>query len=275
MLNYKMIASDLDGTLLKNDKLISRENLDAIEKFLQIGGIFVPTTGRAVAEIPAFLLDNPYIRYIICSDGAGIYDKQTNECELNFIPHRLLMHIIDIISSFETHIVVHHNNIAYSDISQEQFDREQYEFFGKIKPRYMHFANCVLKQNFRAFCDTLDGAELVFILFRNKHELEKCLRIMREINEFNILSSAESSLEIVSKTSDKGFAFLRLAKQLNIPVEQTICVGDNINDINMITSAGLGLAVSNAVEDLKQAADDVICTNEEHVIDYILHHYIK
>ena len=139
MPNYTIIASDLDGTILRDDKTISQENLDAIKKFTEMGGIFVPTTGRAIGEVPDFLLNNPDIRYIICSDGTGIYDKQTGRCEFDAIPHDLLMRAIDIFLSFDTHIVIHHNNAAYSDITQELFS--SVVFPGDPSPRGRRLAS--------------------------------------------------------------------------------------------------------------------------------------
>ena len=68
---------------------------------------------------------------------------------------------------------------------------------------------------------------------------------------------------------------LALAEALGISQEETIGVGDTTNDMNLIQLAGLGLAMDNAYQELKDAADAVICSNKEHAIKYILEHYIK
>ncbi len=275
MLNYKIIASDLDGTLFKDDKTISRQNFDAIRKFTEMGGVFVPTTGRAIGEIPDFLLDCPYIRYIICSDGTGIYDKQSKKCEFDAIDHDLLMRAVDISLSFDTHMILHYNNEAYSDTNRELFNKEQIEHFGKLNPHLQHYSFSTYKPNFREFCASIGDAELLFTFFWDKSQVGKCIKQLEEIGEFNILSSAESSIEVIKKTSDKGLALLRLADMLGIKKEETIGVGDNENDMSLISSAGLGLAMGNAVEPLKAIADSVICTNEQHAIDYIVKSFIR
>ncbi len=275
MPNYKIIASDLDGTLLRDDKTISQKNLDAIKKFTEMGGIFIPTTGRAIGEVPDFLLNNPYIRYIICSDGTGIYDKQTEKCEFDSIPHDLLMRAIDIFLSFDTHIVIHHNNAAYSDTTQEFFDKEQLEHFGKLDPQFAHYTFSTHKPNFREFCASIGDAELLFAFFWDLFELEECTKRLEEMGEFSVLSSADRSIEIIRKTSDKGYALLRLADMLGIDRSKTIAVGDNTNDHNLVECAGLGLAMGNAVPSLKALADSVICTNAEHNVDYIVKNFIK
>ena len=77
--SYKLVACDLDGTLLREDHTVSPENLLAIAEMDRLGVQFVPTTGRALAEMPCELLSSPHIRYYITSDGAAIFDKNTGE----------------------------------------------------------------------------------------------------------------------------------------------------------------------------------------------------
>ena len=72
---YKIVASDLDGTLLNKEQAVSEENLCAISEMNRLGVEFVPTTGRAMNEIDLSLMKFPDIRYIIASDGAVVFDK--------------------------------------------------------------------------------------------------------------------------------------------------------------------------------------------------------
>ena len=72
---YKIVASDLDGTLLNKEQIISEENLQAISEMPSLGVEFVPTTGRSMNEIDPLLISSPDIRYIITSNGAVVYDK--------------------------------------------------------------------------------------------------------------------------------------------------------------------------------------------------------
>ena len=80
-MKYKLIASDLDGTLLSDNAEVSRENFDAIKKITERGVVFAPVTGRAMYEMPADVVNCPDIRYIVSSNGAVIYDKETKEHE--------------------------------------------------------------------------------------------------------------------------------------------------------------------------------------------------
>ena len=85
----------------------------------------------------------------------------------------------------------------------------------------------------------------------------------------------EYNLEIMSTKAGKGNALSALADMLKIQRSKTISIGDSGNDITSIESAGLGLAVSNATDSLKAVADDIICSNEEHIVAYVLENFVK
>ena len=91
-----------------------------------------------------------------------------------------------------------------------------------------------------------------------------------------VLSSAGTNaynLEIFNSDAGKGHTLVALAQRLGIPVEQTIAMGDSENDLSMIKAAGLGLATANAFDFVKEKADAVICSNDEHVAKYVLEHF--
>ena len=87
------------------------------------------------------------------------------------------------------------------------------------------------------------------------------------------MSSEPYNIECLDITSGKGVALLKLAEKLGFDKSQTMAVGDSKNDENSITLAGLGLAMKNASDELKRVADKVICSNNEHVVKYLLENY--
>ena len=91
-----------------------------------------------------------------------------------------------------------------------------------------------------------------------------------------IVSSFAHNIEIISERAGKGKALHRLARLTGIDPSETIAVGDSSNDSEVIRAAGLGIAMKNAWDELKEIADEVAdCTNDEHVAKYILENYIK
>jgi hydroxymethylpyrimidine pyrophosphatase-like HAD family hydrolase len=93
------------------------------------------------------------------------------------------------------------------------------------------------------------------------------------IEGINIVSACDYNIEITPADAGKGNALSALAKRLGVHISETIAVGDSENDIQMLTVAGLGLAMDNAVEKAKHIADEIICNNNENVADFIAKKY--
>ena len=98
MYKYKIVASDLDGTLLNNDSLLSEENKNAIAELDKKGIFFVPATGRTFAEVIPALKNNDHIRFIMHTNGAVIHDKKTGKHIINCMDTDLVSEILDILS---------------------------------------------------------------------------------------------------------------------------------------------------------------------------------
>ena len=262
MSNYKIIFSDLDGTLLSDRHTVSEENLEAIKKFSEMGGIFVPTSGRAESEFPSSLIDNPYIRYYIFSDGSVIWDKFTNTYTANYISNKKTRQIFEFMTAHSGKIIVHTNKYAYIDVN------ENFELLNTAAKQY--FKNSTPNENFKDTVLSSEKTELIFAYFEEQKELEECYEKIYALGGVEIASSAQNSFEVVSDKAGKSSSMLALAEMLGIDICDVIAVGDNTNDSKMIKAAGLGLAVENAHPELKQVANRVICSHKEHIVSYIL-----
>lgn len=274
MPKYKLIASDLDGTLLKNDMTISKENLLAIEELSKKGVHFVLSTGRTLSEIPQELKDIQNIRYIIHSNGSVIYDKETKKRVTSCMSHDLFRYVIDTFCEYETLIEIRYNGISYVDA---QFcNAEGFEYY-HVSPYYQEFIETtnILKENFYEFCNLLDEMEVVSAYFRDEKHYEECKTRIESTGQLYMACPEPYMMEVFHKDAGKGKALSRLAKILDIAEEDTIAVGDSNNDRTIIKAAGLGLVVENGCQELKDIADAVICSNEEHIAEYVLTHYIN
>lgn len=273
MRNYRMITSDLDGTLLKNDMTVSRENEHAIKALTAKNTCFVPCSGRAFSEIPTEVRDNPHVRYLIHSDGAVIYDKIENKRITACMTPEISARVMDILSDYEVCSTVHYLGNAYIDAAKKNAASYAYhrvnDYFRKLIDE-----TAAPRVSFDDFCRSMEEIELFCVFFRDDGELTECKRRLEEIEEIQVVSSDAANLEIISKEAGKGNALLRLAKELGVDPARTIAVGDSPNDLSMLQTAGLGLAVKNACDAAKNIADGVICSNEDHIARYILNHYI-
>lgn len=273
MRKYKIVCSDLDGTLLDDHSMISRENLEAIQQMTAWGVFFVPSTGRSFSELPTVLKDDPAIRFFICSNGAAVVDRETGEDLLTCISEETTGKIMEILDDYEVHTSLRQDGICYVDAAlanEEAF--EYHHVYHAHRVVVKKFA--VLREDFGDFCRRADHVEMITAFFRNAQELVQGRERILALGGLRIVGVTENNLEIINADAGKGSALRSLADLLGIDREDTIAVGDSDNDRSMIRAAGLGLAVSNACDALKDAAQELICSNNEHSAAYILTHYL-
>lgn len=272
MPNYSIVASDLDGTLFNNSSSISFENIKAINALRKLGVHFVPSTGRSFSEIPTQLRENDCVRFFICSNGAVVVDKFEGPRILNCISNSVGREVLDLLTAFETEINFRHNGylIADSELKNQQY----YNHLNVVDAH----VDCIIKHSkrvddFTKYAYNADNIEVFTVFFHNYADKMYCKKQLEQNTNLGVVEGFEYNLEIMNINAGKGNALCALAKELSINQTETISIGDSGNDISIIKAAGLGLAVSNATESLKAAADNIICSNEEHVVEYVLNNY--
>ena len=273
MQSYRLITSDLDGTLLGNDMTVSPENEFAIRAMSAQNVCFVPCSGRTFSEISPEIRDNPHVRYVIHSDGAVIYDKILNKRITACMSKEVSARVMDILAEYEVCSTVRHLGNSYIDAAQKNAASFAYH---RVSPYFCTLIDetAAPRIRFHDFCRSMEEIELFCVFFHSEAELEECKRRLEAIKEIQVVSSDPANLEIISKDAGKGNALLRLAKEMGLDPSQTIAVGDSPNDLSMLSTAGLGLAVQNACDAAKDVADAVICSNQEHIARYIFNHYL-
>ncbi len=271
----KLIATDLDGTLLNSRGEVSQENLDAIHALAEHGVPVVPASGRSYTEMPEVLRTHPDIRYFLYSNGAAVMDSVTGENIIAMcIPKALSNRVLDLLFTYEAHITYRHRGVCIGDASMQneeafayynvwQRHREVIEQFAEYEP------------DFKTRAYAADGVEMFAVYFHAEAEFDACREALRGMEGIGFAQIAFCGLEIFSSSAGKGKALLALADKLGIAHEQTAAVGDSDNDRSMILEAGVGLVVSNANDSLKADADEIICSNDEHAMAWIFHQYMK
>lgn len=272
MIVLKLIATDLDGTLLNTAGDVSPENLDAISALAQRGIHVVPASGRSYTEMPEVLRKHPDIRYFLYSNGAAVMDAVTGENVISMcIPRSLSNRVLDLLFSYETHITYRHRGVCIGDAAQQNEDAyAYYNMWHRHREVIEQFAE--YEPNFKARAYDADGVEMFAVYFHTEAELDACRTALAEVEGIGFAGIAYCGLEIFSSAAGKGRALLALADLLGIPQESTAAVGDSDNDRSMILAAGTGFVVSNAVVSLKADADEIICSNDEHAMRWILEH---
>ena len=274
-MNYRIVASDLDGTLFNTAVEVSKENLIAIHEMDKMGVHFVPSSGRAYSEIPDKVKNIPEARYLITADGATVYDQKQGKavytCRMN---KTLSKQVLDMLNEYQTMLTVRCNGIAYVDAKKHDWDTYgEYRLTGNYKKFIYKFDRPV--ENFDQFCYDLPDIEMICVFFKSDREMAECRERLLSTRQVQVASSEPYNLEIFDINAGKGNTLLKLAELLEIDPKDTIGVGDSLNDLDNIRKAGLGLAMENASEVLKTEADKIICNNDQHAMQYILEKFIK
>ncbi|MBQ8311151.1 MAG: HAD family phosphatase [Clostridia bacterium] len=275
MANYKIISLDLDGTLLNSEQHVSEENNKAIEALVKKGVLFVPNSGRALNEMPNVIRNHPHARYIIYSDGAVIYDRERNTRDTAFIDADKCRAVWDILTDYEHFAIVHRDETAFAEAKKSTVECMNYHNVG-LGFQEMIFEKNVLIDGLVADCHDRDDLEMICAFFKNDADLEACSARVKALGGLMIVSSFAHNIEIISDRAGKGKALRRLADMVGASYDETIAVGDSSNDAELLHAAGLGLAMKNAWDELKQIADEVVdCTNDEHIAKYLLENYFN
>ena len=273
MLNYKLISIDLDGTLLNSSMHVSPENQQAIKEIKDKGVFLVPNTGRSFGELPQELKEDTNIRFYISSDGSDIYDKYTGERIFLGMDRDMFDKVYSIVKDYDVYIMLHTNGNAYVD--EELFNVESMIEYNFNKYFIVHtLNNCKTTDNLQHLIDTAQEVELLVMFFKNLSDIEKCRKRLEEIG-MHACPTASGNIEVSAPNAGKGNGLIKLAKHLNVPISQTIAVGDNYNDLDMLSKAGLSVAVDNAKQEVKDKADIIVCSNNEHVVHYLIKNLIK
>jgi Cof subfamily protein (haloacid dehalogenase superfamily) len=272
MLNYKLISIDLDGTLLNSSMHVSPENQQAIKE-IKDKVFLVPNTGRSFGELPQELKEDTNIRYYISSDGADIYDKYTGERIFLGLDRDVFERVYTIVKEYDVYLMLHTDGNCYVDKKLCNEERMQEYNFNKYFIAHT-FENCKTADSIENLINTVQKVELLVVFFKNLSDKELCWKRLENIG-MHVSSSASGNIEVSAPNAGKGNGLIKLAKHLNVPISQTMAVGDNYNDLDMLLKAGLSVAVDNAKQEVKDKADITVCSNNEHVVSYLIKNLIK
>lgn len=297
----KMIASDLDGTLLLDSRTVSEQNRLALARAAASGIEVVIASGRVLTSLPESVFQIPGIRYAVTSNGAAIYQipagsyasctgNSQSEAHTDFqsildrnpqnysdsfrnrllsaqrichhpLPEEAVLDLLDLTSAypsdrFPLSYEVFINGVAYACSS---YINEPGRF--GASPAYVNYVRTtrIMKDDIRGFIcqhrSELDGLDLVIGDDTLCTQLRN--RIRNTLPDIYTTSSVPNRIENSSPEAGKGAALRFLCSRLGIRTEDSIAFGDADNDIDLLTSAGIGIAMENGTERCREAADYV------------------
>lgn len=253
MKDYKLIALDMDGTLLNSRKEISKKTKEMIRRAATEGKHVVLSTGRGVAELTEYLEQLPEMRYLDCTSGAVIYDcREQKAIARNPIRTEDMRKILDL--ARERDLMVHFLSTE-SIVEQKKFEViEEYQM-GLYRPLFAHAAR-KCKDIYRLFEEEQIQVGKCNLYHRSPEDrLVTEERLKKMGLSVSVVHSEIASLEITAAGVNKGTGLLALCEHLGISVEETIAVGDADNDREVLEAAGLSVAMENASDRIRKLAD--------------------
>ena len=256
-MKYKLIAFDMDGTLLDSRQRISDQTIEMIKRAQAAGKTVILSTGRSIPELQQFFPIIPELRYIICVSGALIYDVLQKEVlfrepmSAESVSRLLetargediIVHFLGELSVIETDKIPRMDQYAMGQ-HMEMFDR----IATKVDDIFEYFStepHPVEKINF--FCPTDKKKKELYDKTRN-------LGLAIAFGEGN-------TIEYTAAKVNKGAGLERLCQYLSMDISETIAVGDSNNDLAILKTAGLSVAMGNAALEVKEAADVIVADN--------------
>lgn len=264
---YKLVAVDMDGTLLREDKTISNRTKKAINKAVKKGVKVVLASGRPIEGLERYLKELELLTkddYVMSFNGSVIQNAKTKQIiSKNILKGSDLKRLYNLSKEIGVNIHAFTKDGCITPRMNEYTELE-----GRINGIEVHEADF----------ETIDMEEdVIKVMFIDPQPvLEEAMKKIPDCyyEDFTVVRSAPYFLEFLNKASSKGTGVKALGEYLGIRQEEIICIGDAGNDLDMIQFAGLGVAMGNAFEEVKEAADYITCNNEEDGVAHVIEKFI-
>lgn len=241
--NFKLVALDMDGTFLMEDKTVSAENRKAIKAAADAGVTVMFATGRGIPNILQYVEELDLQSPIVAVNGSEVWSSPGRLHSRTLFNPELIIQMRELALKHDTWYWAYSvNGVFNKDRWTDKVWDEQWLKFGYY------------------------------------YEDEPTLRVIREKmfewGEMEVTNSHPFNIELNPKGISKASGLREVCRLLGIEMSQVIAMGDSLNDISMIREAGLGVAMGNAQDEVKSIADVVTASNEEHGVARIIEQYI-
>ena len=269
-MDIKLIALDLDGTLLTTDKRLTDENRSALQRAADNGIEIVPCTGRFYLGIPDVIRELDFIHYAVTINGAEVLDLRNDKVVYESdIPLETALYLNDMFEDM---------GIAHDAYVQSRGYMER-RFLDHIEDHLPDPIYCRTLRNMRKPVDDLRS----FMVARGNN-IQKIqiftydLDILRNTGKYIAenhpdliaTSSLKNNLEINNAAANKGAALRALTEYMGLSTDNTMAFGDGGNDLPLLRAAGVSVAMGNSLQILKDEADFVTLTHDQSGVAYII-----
>jgi len=292
---YKLLVLDMDGTLLSNNKEISKENIVAIEKAKQSGVRVVIASGRTINGIETYLEELDLISddnySVVCSGSIVINNTKDKIIQCDPLSSKEIKYIFNLAKQLDISlnmysgesILIHSSNYfskidaIANNVPLKMIDLNSLGDDNLITKIMLINEDLSMVGDIQALFPSIIVKDIDIIakegynkeLFADMSKLPKGL-----LEKFNVSKVAPFIVEVMKKNSSKRSGIEKLAEELKIKPHEIICIGDSGNDKQMIEYAGLGVAMGNAFPEIKEIADYVTYSNEDNGVAHVIDKFI-
>ena len=262
----KLIASDMDGTLLNHNHKIPKENVDLINYAKNQGIEFIVATGRAYYEALPALNEENINCDVISFNGGIVYDKNGNIISITPMLPKDLYYTIEILKSFDISYQLYTKNTiytksietdinAYIDLIRSNGYDPDVEHLRAEAQQKLDVGYITEVENIELYLNEKENPPIKIIAISNDiSKLENAAKLLSENKSISVTSSGANNIEIMHKNATKGEALKEIAKIYGINLENAVAIGDNLNDQAMLDIVGYSVAMKNGNTILKEQA---------------------
>lgn len=273
MHDIRVIALDLDGTLLDSAKNLSAANRAALAAAAAKGIHVVPTTGRFFGGMPESVRALPFVRYAITVNGAQVYDRATDTAlAREELPLSVALAVMRYLDGFDVIYDCYQDNWGRMTAAMQARaadyapDAHYLKMIRELRKPYPDL-KAHLEEEGR-------DVQKIMLFARDLAVRERIAEGLKaRFPQLAVSSSTPNNLELNSANAHKGLALKRFAESLGLGLENCMAFGDGANDLSMVRMAGLGVAMANACPAVLAAADYVTLSNDADGVAAALRHF--
>lgn len=284
----KVIASDMDGTLVRNDHRISERTINAIKDAQKAGIRFMISTGRSFEQALQTMEATGITCDYIVNSGAEIRNPQKEILQSGCMDRQDIRDVYDVFKEYDLLCMFVGENMDYCIGSKEEKEQRLtqhiYTFnqnMTEAEIRETEFFHSMMDKT-RAF-SSFDEMEASGVKIIKMFAMSNDLEMLREIDErlqknsnLAVASSFENNLEITDVKAQKGIALKAYIESLGYTMDEVMVFGDSMNDYSMLSmDFGATIAMENGAKRAKEAAKYVTRSNEEDGVAYVIEELLK
>lgn len=279
----KLITIDLDGTLLSDDGTISEINVEAIHEAQNTGHIVAISSGRSKQDT-AHILTNAGIQCPMTTGNGGKSYHDGQELQTWTLTDNIVTELVSILEQANAYYEIYTKEGIMYNPNQEEILTEEINLLKQETNESMEWAETIFQIQMSQHglipvedYQTMDlnglGIYKVFILSFDKHKLAQLNTLLTD-KEVSLTTSGHQKLEISHQHASKGNGLVFMANHFQIPMKNTVAIGDNFNDLSMIQIAGTGIAMGNAEDAVKKQSTHVTLPYNENGVAYALKKFL-